>query len=191
MAGMSDVPEETGPPSPQQQAVTRVVVELERHTAHAGWDAPVRLFALVRTAGALERDADLADRLPGDVVAAARADPQHLTAVEQEELPQVETLPELLARISWPDTVDGAAVVVERSVVPPAVERELPDDEQAAAAVLADHPDRRDVRLAAAVLRGGQRACAVRARDHDRDEAVAVGPDLVPALADVVAATLV
>lgn len=179
------------PPSPQQQAVARVVLELERHAAHAGWDGPVRLFALIRTAGALERDAQLADRLPDDVVAAARADPQHLTAVEQEELPQAETLQDLLARISWPDSVDGAAVVVERSVVPPEVEQELPDDEQAAARMLTDHPQRRDVRMAAAVLRGGTRACAVRARDHDRDDSVAIGPDLVPALADIVASTLI
>ena len=61
-------------------AVTRVVVELEQHVAAAGWDAPIRIFALVRTASALERDATLTERLPADVIAAAQADPDHLTA---------------------------------------------------------------------------------------------------------------
>ncbi|MFI7588341.1 PPA1309 family protein [Spongisporangium articulatum] len=178
-------------PDPATQAVNRVVVELERHASLAGWDGPVRLFALVRTAGALERDGSLAERLPPDVLDAARADPEHLTAVEQENLPEAETLSDLLAGISWPDSVDGAAVVVERSVVPPEVEKDLPDDEAAAAAILADHPSRRDVRMAAAVLRSGPRSCAVRARDHDSDDKVVVGPTLVPALADIVAATLI
>jgi hypothetical protein len=64
-------------------AVTRVVVELEQHVAADGWDAPIRIFALVRTAGALERDPSLTQRLPADVIAAARADPDHLTATSR------------------------------------------------------------------------------------------------------------
>jgi hypothetical protein len=171
-------------------AVTRVVVELERHLAAEGWDAPIRLFALVRTAGALERDPGLAQRLPGDVVQAAKADPEHLTAVEQEGLPEVTTLEELLGRIAWPDSVDGAAVVVERSVLPPQAEEQVPDDEEQAAQWLQNHPDRRDVRLAAAVLRTGSHAVALRARDHDTDDQVAVGPELAPSLVAAVEATL-
>ena len=171
-------------------AVRRVVVELERHVASGGWDAPVRVFALVRTAGALERDSGLAARLPADVVAAAQADPDHLTAVEQEGLPEAETLHDLLGHLSWPDSVDGAAVVVERVVVPPEVETQMPQDEREAVEWLQAHPSRRDVRLAAAVLRDGTHACALRARDHDADDKVAVGPDLAPGLVAVVAATL-
>jgi hypothetical protein len=171
-------------------AVTRVVVELERHVAGAGWDAPIRVFALVRTAGALDRDVTLTERLPADVVAAARADPEHLTAVEQEGLPEAETLHDLLGRISWPESVDGAAVVVERSVIPPEVEAQMPKDEAEALTWLQEHPERRDVRLAAATLRTGQHSCALRARDHDADDQVAVGPELAPGLVAVVAATL-
>jgi hypothetical protein len=171
-------------------AVTRVVVELERHVAIGGWDAPVRLFALVRTAGALERDPGLAQRLPGDVLQAAQADPDHLTAVEQEGLPKVSSLEELFHQIAWPGSVDGAAVVIERSVLPPEAEQQIPDDEDEAAAWLRDHPSRRDVRLAAAVLRGGSHAVALRARDHDADDQVAVGPELAPGLVAAVEATL-
>ncbi len=174
----------------RQQAVLRAVRELEQHVAAGGWDGPVRLFALVRTAGALERDPQLTSRLPPDVVTAAQADPEHLTLVEQEDLPDAATLEELLGGLAWPPTVDGAALVTERVVVPPEIEAQLPADPDEALAFLAAHPARREVRLAAAVLRDGTGGCAVRARDHDRDADVAVGPDLVPGLLEALAGTL-
>lgn len=178
-------------PSPRQQAVTVVVRELERHAAKTGgWDGPVRLFALIRTADAVRRDEGLADRLPVDVLEAALADPEHLTAIEQEDLPEAPSLGDLLAGIAWPDSVDGAAIVLERSVVPTEVEADLPEDEQAAARVLADHPARQDLRMAAAVLRDGTGSCAVRSRANDHDALVSVGPDLVPALLQVLRSTL-
>ena len=174
----------------RQEALQRTVHELERHVSAGGWDGPTRLFALVRTAGALDRDPSLAERLPADVVRDARLDADHLTAVEQENLPEVSDLEQLLGRVSWPDTVDGAAVVVERIVVPPEAEAGLPDDPETAQAALLADPRRRDLRLAAGVLRGGARACAIRARDHDSDDRVATGPDLVPNLLTALAATL-
>jgi hypothetical protein len=174
----------------RQDAVLRAVRELEQHVAGGGWDGPVRLFALVRTADALARDRELAARLPGDVVAAAQADPEHITIVEQEGLPQASSLEELLGSVSWPPTVDGAAVVTERVVVPPEVEAQLPADPEEAVTWLAQHPERREVRLAAAVMRDGTGGCAVRARDHDRDSDVAVGPNLVPGLLEGLTATL-
>jgi hypothetical protein len=178
------------PASPRQDALFRAVRELEQHVATGGWDGPVRLFALVRTAQALARDRELAVRLPADVVAAAQADAEHITIVEQEDLPQASSLEELLGSVSWPPTVDGAAVVTERIVVPPEVEAQLPADPDEAATWLAQHPARREVRLAAAILRDGTNGCAVRARDHDRDSDVAVGPDLIPGLLEALAGTL-
>jgi hypothetical protein len=174
----------------RQQAVLRAVRELEQHVAANGWDGPVRLFALVRTAGALQRDPQLSTRLPPDVVAAAQADPEHLTLVEQEDLPASSSLEELLGGVAWPPTVDGAALVTERVVVPPEVEAELPADPDQAVEFLAAHPARREVRLAAAVLRDGTNGCAVRARDHDRDVDVAVGANLIPGLLEALAGTL-
>jgi hypothetical protein len=178
-------------PSPRQQAVTVVVRELERHAAvTGGWDGPVRLFALIRTAEAVRRDEGLADRLPVDVLEAALADPEHLTAIEQEDLPEAPGLGDLLAGIAWPDTVDGAAIVLESSVVPSEVEAALPPDEDEAARVLADHPAKQELRMAAAVLRDGTGSCAVRSRANDHDALVSVGPELVPALLQVLQATL-
>ena len=172
------------------ESVLRTVRELEQHVSGGGWDGPLRLFALVRTVGALERDPSLAAQLPADVVAAAQEDPEHLTAVEQEGIPESDTVETLLGRITWPSTVDGAALVLERVVVPPEAEDGLPDDEAEATVYLQNHPQRRDVRLAAAVLRDGTRGCAVRTRDHDADDRVAVGPDLVPGLVSALQTTL-
>jgi hypothetical protein len=173
-----------------QDALQRAVQELERHVSAQGWDGPIRVYALIRTGAALERDPSLAERLPADILREAVDETDHLTAVEQEGLPEASELGRLLGTISWPETVDGAAVVVERIVLPPEAEAGLPDDpEQAQAALLAD-PRRRDLRLAVGVLRTGAQACAIRARDHDSDDRVALGPDLVPNLATALAETL-
>jgi len=124
------------------------------------------------------------------VLAAALADDQHLTSVEQEGLPAADDLEALLGGLTWPPTVDGAAVTVERVVLPPGAEDDLPDDPEAALAALLAHPQRQDVRLAVAVLRDGPSWCAVRTRANDSDDAVGLGPDLVPGLVDAVRATL-
>ena len=82
------------------------------------------------------------------------------------------------------------AVVVERSVLPPSAEAAMPADEAEALPWVQSHPEREDVRLAAAVLRGGDRSVALRSRRHDADDKVAVGPDLAPGLTTAIAATL-
>ena len=69
-------------------------------------------------------------------------------------------------------------MAVERIVVPPAAEQDLPSDPEAALSALAAHPDRRDVRLVVAVTRDGRSSCLLRQRDHDRDDRVAKGRDI-------------
>ncbi|GIJ00396.1 hypothetical protein CLV28_0298 [Sediminihabitans luteus] len=188
-------PDATPPaPSPEpafsaaQVALADAVREIEQHVATAGWDAPVRLFALVETSQALDADPTLADRLPPEVVATARAEPRHLTSVEQ-ELDPTDDLEALLGRIGWPPAVAGAAVVVERIVLPPEAEDDVPAEHEAALEHLANHPDRQDVRIAAGVLREGSTWCALRSRSHDADDQVAFGPDLVPGLTEALRAT--
>lgn len=173
-----------------ETALQTCVRELERHVARGGWDGPVRLFALVRTADAVTREPGLREQLPPEVLAAAGADPHHLTSVEQEGLPAGDSIERLLAGIAWPPTVDGAALSVERVVVPPEAEAGLPEDPTEALEALLAHPAREDVRLVAGVLRGGPGCCALRTRRHDDDAAVATGPDLVPGLVEALRMTL-
>lgn len=197
-------------------ALQRAVREVEDHVASYGWDSPVRLFALVRTAEALQREPDLLDRLPVEDAEAAAADTDHLLLVEQDELDELSEAPagvgggsdgggpdgigsgdadaleRMLARLAWPEEVQGVAMTVERLVVPPQVEAQAPTDPQEAVRWLAEHPRRREVRIAAAVLRDGSRACVLRTRGtvEEPEEAVVSGPDLVPGLTRALQATL-
>ena len=192
---MTEAPERRGATprtvlSSDQQALADAVREIERHVASGGWDGPVRVFALVETARALATDPTLASQLPAEVVDAARLDPRHLTSVEQEDLPPAEDVEALLGALTWPSTVDGAAIVIERIVLPPAAEEAMPADPDEALAYLLGHPDREDVRMAVGAMRDGRSWCAVRTRSHDSDDAVGQGHDVVPGLIDAVRATL-
>lgn len=159
-------------------------LDTERHVAAAGWDQPPRLFALVRTAELLEREPQLRAQMgPADLAEGA------LTAVEQEGLPATSSIETLVGRIAWPDEVDGCAFALERMVVPPDAERDLPQRPEDAVEALAAHPDRKDVRLVVAVLRDGRSICLLRQRDHDSDDAVATGTDLAPGLVAALLAT--
>lgn len=174
----------TTAPQPVTDPLSLAALDTERHVASSGWDQPPRLFALVATADLLEREPHLAVGLTvSDQIAGA------LTAIEQEELPTTDSLESLLGQIAWPDSVEGCAIVLERVVVPPDAERDLPADREAAVAALAAHPDRRDVRLLAAVTRDGASICLLRQRDHDRDDRVATGTDLAPGLVSALRAT--
>lgn len=170
------------PPSPLLTAA----VDTERHVAGAGWDQPPRVFALVRTALLREREPSLAGTLgdPDDDAGEA------YTAIEQEGLPRTADLESLLGRMAWPEDVEGAVIAVERVVVPPEAEADLPQDPVAATDRLSTHPLRKDVRLLAACLRDGQQLCLLRQRDHDSDDAVAIGRDIAPGLTHALAQTL-
>ena len=195
-----------------EQSLTRAVREVEAHVAAYGWDGPVRLFALVRTAEALRREPDLASQLPPEDAEAAAADPDHLLLIEQDDLDDLAAQPDtahdtaddtagtdptdalerMLGRLAWPEEVEGVALSVERLVVPPDVEAQAPTDPDEALRWLGEHPRRREVRIAAGVLRDGARACVLRTRStaEDPDETVVSGPDLVPGLTRALASTL-
>lgn len=160
-----------------------LVHEVELHVAADGWDQPARLFALVDTARLLAEEPSIAAQVDTDGM-------HPLTPVEQEGLPPHDSLEELLATLAWPEAVTGTAVVVERILLPAGVEEDLPADEEEALRVVSEHPERREVRIAVAVLRDGSRASAIRLREHDADSEVLAGPDLVPGLGDALAATL-
>jgi hypothetical protein len=170
------------------EALSRAVIEIERHVSSGGWDQPAQLFALVPTAELLRAEPQLAAELGAEDVS------QSLTPVAQGDLPDGmddEHLADALARIEWPDGVSGCALAVERIVLPAAAEAGLPDDSAdiEIARLAGSDPRRHEVRMVAAVLRDGDRFGAVRLRTHDEDTAVLTGTDLVPTLCEVLSLT--
>ena len=183
---MTSSPEQ---PTARQRALTTAVLDIEKHVGSLGWDSPVLVFSLVRTSAALETNPGLVSELPDGAAQSAELDPEHLLSIEQDGLPQADSLEELLAQLAWPAEVDGAAIVVERTVVPPEAETDMPSDPEEAMQYLENHPQRQDVRLTVGVLRSGESWCALRSRAHDSDDAVGGSPDAVPGLVEALRAT--
>ncbi|WP_165986729.1 PPA1309 family protein [Streptomyces sp. YIM 98790] len=183
--------------------LTRAVLDIDSYAAGLGWDLPARLFALVDTVRLREHQPELADRLAPEGTggeAAGEAPPGDAsgpayTPVEQDELPPDVPLDEFLATIAWPEAVDGCALTLERLMLPPGAEAEVPqelrgeENAEALGAWVAGHPQRQEVRMTVGVLRSGAREAAIRLRAKDSDQEVLTGRDLVPGLAEALAAT--
>ncbi|MEV4437981.1 PPA1309 family protein [Streptomyces sp. NPDC049577] len=183
----SPTPPESGTPM-AAGPLTRAVLEIDEYASGLGWDQPARLFALVDTAKLRAQEPGLADQLG---LAEAASGSTSYTPIEQDELPPGTPLDEFLGRIAWPDAVTGCALTVERQMLPPSAEGSVPhgmNDKQLAAWV-ARHPERQEVRMTVAVLRDGARESAIRLREKDSPTEVLTGPDLVPGLAEALAAT--
>ena len=157
--------------------------EVEEFVSAAGWDQSPQLFALVSTADLIAQQPELGDQLdPGAA----------LTPIAQESLPD-EDLGAALAGIVWPETVTGCAVAQEIVVLPPEVEAEIDTVEDTAVLrrVAAEHPQRREARLVAAVLRDGTAACVLRLRgDQERPDEIVEHPELAPNLTGALLETL-
>lgn len=177
---------------PAATALQFALVEVDRHLAAGGWDQPARLYALVKTADLLESEPELAEGLGLSGVDGDPAAPGALTPVEQESLPEGEPLDEWLAGIGWPAEVFGCALAQEVLTLPPSVEADVPTGPDADPVQwAATHPLRHEVRMVVGVLRDGSRSSILRIRGKaaDDDELVK-GDELVPLLADALAATL-
>ncbi|WP_369391754.1 PPA1309 family protein [Streptomyces sp. CG1] len=167
--------------------LTRAVLEIDEYVSGLGWDQPARLFALVDTARLQAQEPALAAQLGLEDAPESTG----LTPIEQDELPSGKPLDEFLGTIAWPDAVAGCALSVERLMLPPSAEAQVPQNLSEAKLTrwVAEHPERQEVRMTVAVLRGGGRESAVRLREKDSPTEVLTGPDLVPGLAEALAAT--
>ncbi|GAA2670542.1 MULTISPECIES: PPA1309 family protein [Actinosynnema] len=178
---MARVPASETPPV----VLPAVAREVEEFVSTGGWNQPVQLFALVSTAALLAQQPELAGQLDPE------ASP--LTPIAQDSLPDSE-LDRALAGIEWPDVVSGCAIAQEIVVLPPAAEEELSSgqlDDEAAKQFAAAHPDRREARLVAAVLRDGSAACVLRLRGTTEvPEEVVEHPELAPNLTSALLETL-
>ncbi len=167
-------------------ALAAAVLEIEKHASEAGWDQPARLFALVDTAQLVAHEPQLAAAMGLD----DSSERGSLTSVEQDQLDPSQQLERVLETITWPAQVTGCAAVVERLVLPPEADAELPEDPDEAAVYAREHPARQELRMVAGVTREGSRYCAMRFRSHDDDTKVVGGAELVPALLELLDATL-
>ncbi|MEU5218996.1 PPA1309 family protein [Streptomyces sp. NPDC020807] len=174
-------------PAMAASPLTRAVLEIDEYASGLGWDQPARLFALVDTAKLRAQEPRLASQLG----LADDATTTAYTPIEQDKLPRGKPLDDFLGTIAWPKGVAGCALTVERLMLPPSAEAQVPqglNDKQLAKWVAA-HPDRQEVRMTVAVLRSGAREAAIRLREKDSTTEVLTGPDLVPGLAEALAAT--
>ncbi len=162
------------------------VREIETHAAEAGWDQPSRLYALVPTSDLLVREPALAAAMGLEEATASGS----LTPIEQDDVPVDKALESVLEQIMWPAEVFGCAAVVERLVLPPGADEQMPDDPRSAEQYAAEHPDRQEVRIVAGATRDGATYCALRLRSHDDQLSVLESPDLVPALLELLRSTL-
>ncbi|MFB7737456.1 PPA1309 family protein [Streptomyces sp. NPDC056112] len=167
--------------------LTRAVLEIDEYASGLGWDQPARLFALVDTAQLRAQEPALAAQLGLE----DEQETSGLTPVEQDEVPADRPLDEFLATIAWPGAVAGCALTVERLMLPPSAEAQVPQglDGPKLAKWVAGHPERQEVRMTVAVLRDGTRESALRLREKDSATEVLTGADLVPGLAEALAAT--
>ena len=166
------------------QVLLSVVGEVEGHLAEAGWDQPPQLFALVDTEQLLRAEPQLAETMG---LVAAR--PGSLTPIAQEPLGEG-PLDEQLASMVFGPEVLGVVLAHEVLVLPPAAEAQIAElDDPAGAA--AEHPERREVRMAVGVLRDGSREAVLRLRGREgEDDERVTGTDLAPGLAEALLATL-
>jgi hypothetical protein len=185
---MPDAVPEPGAPDalPEDPALAAAILEIEAHVAQDGWDQPARLYALVDTATLVAQEPALAAAMAID----GPADDGSFTPIEQEGLPPGQVLEDALHTIAWPESVSGCAAVIERLVLPPDVDDDIPDDPTAAELFAREHPDRQEVRMVAGVTRAGTSYCALRLRAHDDEQSVVNGTELVPGLLELLHATL-
>jgi len=167
------------------QHLSAVAREVEDFVSTAGWDQPPQLFALVPTAELVEAQPELATQVDAGAP---------LTPVAQDSLPS-EDLADALAGLMWPEAVQGCAIAQEIVVLPPEAEDTLPagedqGDTDVLRRIAAEHPQRREARLVAAVLRDGTAACVLRIRGTDGADEVVEHPELAPNLTDALLATL-
>lgn len=181
MGGMAtDETVPNGAPSP----LVRAVAEIEDHVRADGWDQPPRLYALAPTLDVVSREPALATQLGFDPETALA---ESLTPIEQDI--DDRTLDDLLSSISWPETVDGCALVVERIVLPPDVESEMPAQSDVAATWAQRHPARSDVRIVIGVLRNGSHTAVIRVKGHEDPGDLIRNAEISPDITDALTAT--
>jgi hypothetical protein len=189
--------------NPAQHSLARCLREVAEFIDAQGWDRPPQIFALVPTAELVAAEPALLDQLD---------DAHALTPVAQEAFPEdIEgaspALDEFLGTTSWPPAVAGCVLAQQIVVLPPDAESDLDEAfaplladrdaaDEAARRAAARHPERRDARLYAGVLRDGTSLCLLQLRPTEEEDdsfgdiELLSYPDLAPNIVEALHATL-
>ena len=168
-------------------ALAAAVLEIEGHVAGTGWDQPARLYSLVETARIVAREPALARAMGLDEAAAAGS----LTPVEQDQLRPDQPLEQVLetitlarrrGRVRRGRRAAGAAARRRRAGRPTTPPRP--------SASPGSTPGGTRCGSWPGATRAGSTYCALRLREHDDDQSVVAGIDLVPALLQLLRVTL-
>lgn len=155
--------------SQAELALQAAVLDIDRFTAANGWDQPAQLFALVHTKDFVIAEPKLANEL-------AITESDSYICVAQDNFHGGADLDEAIAQISWPDTVQGCAIALERWVY-------INDNDLDSAAFTPEN--RRDIRLIVGVLRSGESFGVARIKaEQDLVQATNLVPSLNEALLD-------
>lgn len=166
---------------PSGSDLTSALIELEQHVSESGWDQPAALYCLADRHDLIAREPQLSAALG---ISSDTSAGSNIVPIQQEWSEGADGIDAALAVVAWPSAVQGAAIVLERYLLPPEAEHDVLADPNPAevVAAVADHPDREEVRLVAGVMRDGREMCVLRLRSRDRAEDVLSGPDLLPNL---------
>ena len=93
-----------------------------------------------------------------------------------------------LAHLEWPEMVYGCALATVRMFLPSTTDVELPADPEAAAAAVARHPQRQEIRVVVGADRAANRHGLARLAAQPKE--LLGAPGLVPGLAAALAHTL-
>ncbi len=156
--------------------LTFAVAETALDANKRDWGLPPRLYALTRRSTLNSVDPE---DLPGAVRDAAQG---ALIPIEQDALPEGEPA-EVLARIHWPEDVEGCVLVTELVVLPPAARQQKPGEVVAAEQWASKRKDGRKARLTVGVLRDGRYACCLQlSGEESLLDGDALADDVVTAL---------
>lgn len=148
--------------------------------ARFGWGHAPSLYAPIVTRALLNQPG-----LPVDIAAQMRGgrddSEEHLPTIVQEDLAEDE-FEEMLVRLAWSSQAQGAALTVERLVVPPEVKEQAPEDPEGVLKFISDHPSGTSVCLAVGALCSGESRCVLRMKAFDSDDKVRQGSNLLPNL---------
>lgn len=147
-----------------QVAVALAVKEIFNTVISQGLGQPIRLFSLVKSSKIVDLpgiDDDLKTTLKNSIDFI----PEHLSSIEQENIPQIE-IDELLGKIKWDEGVDGCALYMEQNAVDEKSKENAPENEKEQIEYYKNHESFTKICVCAGVDRQGTSWTVIKVVDN-------------------------